>query len=168
MLASSTCARPLAAQTKSMHYGKRGREGMCPPSRVRLTHPTKPDEDTKRIVSTCIVRSTEICNGGWWHAHRFAKDANGVAHCQSFPQQRAADKQVNQQACSQIGLTMNIVSPLDLCVPSLRRSHADVICWNWVPCRARGVVVSHPLSMREALGSIPSVSSCHRGSKFDG
>ena len=24
--------------------------------------------------------------------------------------------------------------------------------------RARGVVVSHPLSMREALGSIPSVS----------
>ena len=25
---------------------------------------------------------------------------------------------------------------------------------------ARGVVVSHPLSMREALGSIPSVSSC--------
>ena len=29
------------------------------------------------------------------------------------------------------------------------------------PCfisRARGVVVSHPLSMREALGSIPSVS----------
>ena len=31
------------------------------------------------------------------------------------------------------------------------------------PCfisRARGVVVSHPLSMREALGSIPSVSMC--------
>ena len=27
--------------------------------------------------------------------------------------------------------------------------------------RARGVVVSHPLSMREALGSIPSVSICH-------
>ena len=25
--------------------------------------------------------------------------------------------------------------------------------------RARGVVVSHPLSMREALGSIPSVST---------
>ena len=29
------------------------------------------------------------------------------------------------------------------------------------PCsRAHGVVVSHPLSMREALGSIPSVSNC--------
>jgi hypothetical protein len=27
--------------------------------------------------------------------------------------------------------------------------------------RARGVVVSHPLSMREALGSIPSVSIFH-------
>ena len=27
--------------------------------------------------------------------------------------------------------------------------------------RARGVVVSHPLSMREALGSIPSVSICN-------
>ena len=27
--------------------------------------------------------------------------------------------------------------------------------------RAHGVVVSHPLSMREALGSIPSVSICH-------
>ena len=27
-----------------------------------------------------------------------------------------------------------------------------------LPLRARGVVVSHPLSMREALGSIPSVS----------
>ena len=26
--------------------------------------------------------------------------------------------------------------------------------------RAHGVVVSHPLSMREALGSIPSVSTC--------
>ena len=26
--------------------------------------------------------------------------------------------------------------------------------------RAHGVVVSHPLSMREALGSIPSVSIC--------
>ena len=26
---------------------------------------------------------------------------------------------------------------------------------------AHGVVVSHPLSMREALGSIPSVSICH-------
>ena len=28
--------------------------------------------------------------------------------------------------------------------------------------RARGVVVSHPLSMREALGSIPSGSILHR------
>ena len=28
--------------------------------------------------------------------------------------------------------------------------------------RARGVVVSHPLSMREALGSIPSVSISRR------
>ena len=27
--------------------------------------------------------------------------------------------------------------------------------------RARGVVVSHALSMREALGSIPNVSMCH-------
>ena len=29
--------------------------------------------------------------------------------------------------------------------------------------RAHGVVVSHPLSMREALGSIPSVSILHFG-----
>ena len=28
--------------------------------------------------------------------------------------------------------------------------------------RAHGVVVSHPLSMREALGSIPSVSRCKK------
>ena len=32
--------------------------------------------------------------------------------------------------------------------------------------RAHGVVVSHPLSMREALGSIPSVSSCAARSRF--
>ena len=31
------------------------------------------------------------------------------------------------------------------------------------PLRARGVVVSHPLSMREALGSIPSVSNRWQG-----
>ena len=44
--------------------------------------------------------------------------------------------------------------------------HADIICWNCLPCRARCVVVSHPLSMREALGSIPSVSSCHEAFQF--
>ena len=34
--------------------------------------------------------------------------------------------------------------------------------------RARGVVVSHPLSMREALGSIPSVSIFERTRKKRG
>ena len=46
--------------------------------------------------------------------------------------------------------------------PALRRAGQ----WYGVAGRmstgARGVVVSHPLSMREALGSIPSVSICVR------
>ena len=38
--------------------------------------------------------------------------------------------------------------------------HRDSMC-NW----AHGVVVSHPLSMREALGSIPSASTLRAGCK---
>ena len=82
---------------------------------------------------------------------------NEVAHCQGLQQQREADKQVKQQACSQIILTSNsrITSQL------VRVILAQRLCSNHGGCRARGVVVSHPLSMREALGSIPSVSRCH-------
>ena len=50
---------------------------------------------------------------------------------------------------------------------SLHRGYGDYICSNHGGCRARGVVVSHPLSMREALGSIPSVSRCHYHSNVD-
>ena len=60
-----------------------------------------------------------------------------------------------------------VVSLLNLCVSSLHRGYGDYICSNHGGCRARGVVVSHPLSMREALGSIPSVSRCHYHSNVD-
>ncbi len=47
-------------------------------------------------------------------------------------------------------------------VKSTRKAPHDAsefVAWAW----AHGVVVSHPLSMREALGSIPSVSSLPSG-----
>ena len=57
-----------------------------PPSRVRLTHPTKPDEDTKSTVSTCVACRTAIFNGGWRHVHGFAKKGGvELAHGQAPP-----------------------------------------------------------------------------------
>ena len=49
------------------------------------------------------------------------------------------------------------------CVPQPDLEHATFSDDDVSSCcasRARGVVASHPLSMREALGSIPSVSNC--------
>ena len=78
MLVSSTCARPLAGQTKSAQNGERGRqEVVFPPSRVRLTHPTNCDGYTERTVSTRRVRSREPCNGRQRHVHRFAPKCQG-------------------------------------------------------------------------------------------
>ena len=45
----------------------------------------------------------------------------------------------------------------------MRPSHGNIVpimCHGFNLNWAHGVVVSHPLSMREALGSIPSVSIC--------
>ena len=50
-----------------------------------------------------------------------------------------------------------VVRPFHCCV-CVYRHQVDVVGTSSICNRAHGVVVSHPLSMREALGSIPSVS----------
>ena len=56
------------------------------------------------------------------------QNVNEVAHHQCLQKQGEADKQVNQQACNQISWTKKLVSLLDLCVSSLRRGHANLLC----------------------------------------
>ena len=49
---------------------------------------------------------------------------------------------------------------VDVCYTGVSLRHTMCVSAIAQTFRARGVVVSHPLSMRKALGSIPSVSMC--------
>ena len=66
-----------------------------------------------------------------------------------------ADAQMAIMSLALPNLAVDVLQALP-CQPALPLSAA---CAPRTPSRAHGVVVSHPLSMREALGSIPSVSN---------
>ena len=57
MLISSSCARPPAGLSKNARAANEVGRGVFPPSRVRLTHPTKSDGDPKCTVSACVRRA---------------------------------------------------------------------------------------------------------------
>jgi len=89
-------------------------------------------------------------------------------HC--FPQSRVLD--VREGSCNlafqqgeplrhRLGATgRNVSSIASILSIIMKNTMCSPVCKSDMPLyhRAHGVVVSHPLSMREALGSIPSVS----------
>ena len=108
ILTSSTCAWPLAGQTKCAQNGARGRQGCFfpPPGSGSPTPPNL--TKTQKALFPCALRA----------ARQFVMEDSGmcrdlpkcheVAHHQCLQKQREADKQVNQQACNQISLTKNL------------------------------------------------------------